>query len=103
MAAQQRGVDLSKLRARQVSLNDFESYDYILAMDNSNLDILMAQSPAHAKTKINLFMNFAPTRKDHEVPDPYYGGQRGFEIVIDMIEDASTGLLDDIRKRIATE
>lgn len=103
MAAQQRGIDLSDLRARQVALIDYESFDYILAMDNSNYDILVAQSPAHAKSKINLFMSFAPSRKEREVPDPYYGGQRGFDIVFDMIEDASKGLLDDIRKRLTTE
>ena len=102
LAAQQRGIDLSDLRARQVMLIDFESFDYILAMDASNYEILLAQSPAHAKSKINLFMSFAPSRKEQEVPDPYYGGQRGFEIVFDMIEDASSGLLDDIRKRITT-
>ena len=102
LAAQQRGIDLSELRARQVMLIDFESFDYILAMDASNYEILLAQSPAHAKSKINLFMSFAPSRKEQEVPDPYYGGQRGFEIVFDMIEDASNGLLDDIRKRLTT-
>ncbi len=102
LAAQQRGIDLSELRARQVMLIDFESFDYILAMDTSNYEILLAQSPAHAKPKINLLMSFAPSRKEQEVPDPYYGGQRGFEIVFDMIEDASNGLLDDIRKRLTT-
>ena len=102
LAAQQRGIDLSELRARQVMLIDFESFDYILAMDASNYEVLLAQSPAHAKSKINLFMSFAPSRKEQEVPDPYYGGQRGFEIVFDMIEDASNGLLDDIRKRLTT-
>lgn len=102
-AARQRGIDLSSLRARQVALQDFETYDYILPMDNSNYEILTAQSPAHAKTKINLFMSFAPERNTLEVPDPYYGGQRGFEIVFDMIEAASNGLLADIRKRFTTE
>jgi len=103
MAARQRGIDLSNLRARQVALQDYETYDYILPMDNSNYEILTAQSPSHAKTKINLFMSFAPERNELEVPDPYYGGQRGFEIVFDMIEDASNGLLADIRKRFTTE
>jgi len=102
MAAQQRGIDISDLRARQVALIDFESYDYILAMDNSNYEILVAQSPAHAKSKIKLFMDFASISKLQEVPDPYYGGQRGFQIVLDLIEDASKGLLADIHKRLTT-
>ena len=72
-------------------------------MDNDNYEILVSQSPAHAKSKIKLFMDFAPQRSEQEVPDPYYGGQRGFDIVYEMVEAASQGLLDDIKKRFLTE
>ena len=103
MAAKQRGIDLSDLRARRVMLADYESFDYILAMDNDNYNILVSQSPAHAKPKIKLFMDFAVQRNEQEVPDPYYGGQRGFDIVYEMVEAASQGLLEDIKKRFLTE
>jgi protein-tyrosine phosphatase len=103
LAAKERGIDLSDLRARHVSLTDYETFDYILAMDNDNYNILISQSPAHAKPKIKLFMDFAKRRSEQEVPDPYYGGQRGFDIVYDMVEDASKGLLEDIKKRFLTE
>ena len=75
LAAKQRGIDLSDLRARRVMLADYESFDYILAMDNDNYEILVSQSPAHAKSKIKLFMDFAPQRSEQEVPDPYYGAR----------------------------
>jgi protein-tyrosine phosphatase len=103
LAAKERGIDLSDLRARHVSLTDYETFDYILAMDNDNYNILISQSPAHAKPKIKLFMDFAKRRSEQEVPDPYYGGQPGFDIVYDMVEDASKGLLEDIKKRFLTE
>jgi len=102
-AAKQRGIDLSDLRARSVSLADYESFDYILAMDNDNYNILVSQSPAHAKPKIKLFMEYAAQSTEKEVPDPYYGGQRGFDIVYEMVESASKGLLEDIKKRLVTE
>ena len=102
-AARQRGVDLSDLRARRVMLGDYESFDYILAMDEGNYEILISQSPAHAKPKIRMFMEFASERTEKEVPDPYYGGQKGFDIVFDMVEAASKGLIDDIKKRLTTE
>lgn len=101
--ARDRGIDLSDLRARSVSLSDYEDFDLILAMDNDNYNILMAQSPAHAKPKISLFMDFAPQRKEREVPDPYFGGQNGFEKVFEMVEEASEGLLRHIRERHLTE
>ena len=102
-AAKQRGIDLSDLRARRVMLADYEAFDYILAMDNDNYEILVSQSPAHAKPKIKLFMEYAAQPSEQEVPDPYYGGQRGFDVVYDMVEAASKGLLADIKKRFLTE
>lgn len=101
--ALQRGIDLSDLRARPVTDNDFETYDYILAMDQDNFAILMGQSPDDAKHKVHLFMSFAPHLKRREVPDPYYGGIKGFENVFDMIEHAAKGLLADIEQKYFAE
>jgi protein-tyrosine phosphatase len=94
-----RGIDISDLRARKVIDEDYERYDYIIAMDNDNLAILLSNCPEHYKDKVHLFLNFAPDRNEQEVPDPYYGGRHGFERVFDMVEAASKGLLDDILKK----
>jgi protein-tyrosine phosphatase len=88
-----RGYDLSTHRARQVRAADFETFDLVLAMDRGNLEaIARVCPPAHAG-KVQLFLDFAATRSDREVPDPYYGGPDGFDHVIDLVEDASRGLL----------
>lgn len=90
-AAKDRGIDLSSQRARKVIMGDFEDFDYLLAMDNENLAILMQSCPAEHKHKVGLFLDYAPHLKTNEVPDPYYGGKYGFETVLDLIEEASTG------------
>ena len=96
-AAQRRGVDLTTQRARRVSPEDFEGFDYVLAMDSSNYDDMLAIcQPEHA-SKLRLFLEFAPGLGIEEVPDPYYGGVTGFERVLDLIEEAADGLLADIR------
>jgi len=97
--ATQRGVDLSDLRARAVKTRDFDKFDYILAMDEANFMSLQASSPEETQHKIRLFLSFAPQLNRREVPDPYYGGQKGFENVFDMIEQAAQGLLDDIQRQ----
>lgn len=97
--ASQRGINLSDLRARSVKSRDFDRFDYILAMDESNYSDLLEQCPEDAKSKIYLFLNFAPQLNRQSVPDPYYGGTRGFENVFEMIEHASRGLLDEIEQR----
>ncbi|WP_457669089.1 low molecular weight protein-tyrosine-phosphatase [Thiolapillus sp.] len=94
-----RNLDLSDLRGRQVEMEDFHRFDYVLAMDNENLDILNQLCPIGMQAKLRLFMDYAPDYGMSEVPDPYYGGDRGFEQVFDMIEEASKGLLEDIRQR----
>ncbi len=96
-AVKRRGVDISGLRGRQVADADFESFDYILAMDETNLGILRRNAPAHAHEKIRLLLSYSRKYPDQEVPDPYYGGARGFEENLDMIEDAVAGLISDIR------
>ena len=98
-SALKRGIDLSTLRARRVEKNDFEKFDYVLAMDDENFALLDAQCPACHKEKLKLLMEYAPHIKQREVPDPYYGGPGAFERVLDMIESAAQGLLEDIRKR----
>ncbi len=98
-AAAKRGVDLSLLRARRALQEDFQVFDYVLAMDRGNYAHLSALCPAGAEDKLRLFLSFAPELGEDEVPDPYYGGTAGFERVLDMIESAAEGLLADIRLR----
>lgn len=99
-AIKKRGVDISGLRGRQVAPIDFDRFDYILAMDRDNLGILKRSAPAHAQDKPRLLLSFSESYRDQEVPDPYYGGARGFEENLDMIEDAVRGVIADIRTRL---
>lgn len=96
-AAARRGIDLSGQRARQIRQSDFTDFDYIVAMDQSNKDTISQLSPPDAKAQLHLFLDFAPSdvarSANNEVPDPYYGGDDGFEVVLDLIEAASDGLL----------
>lgn len=98
-AALRRGVDLSTQRARRVEKDDFERFDYILAMDEDNLQILKTSSPPQHAHKVNLFLEYATGTKQREVPDPYYGGATGFEQVLDLVEMASEGLLQHLRQQ----
>lgn len=96
-AALARGYDLSHLTARQLSPSDFETFDYILGMDNANMGDIKAMQPAGYQGHVGLFLNFASKAKVSEVPDPYYGGEAGFSKVIDLVEDAAEGLLQHIK------
>lgn len=98
--ALRRGVDLATIRARRVEPEDIESFDYILAMDENNYEFLMdlCSTPEHQE-KIRLFMEYAKELPEREVPDPYYGGLKGFERVMDLVEQSSEGLLRHIRDR----
>ena len=96
--AQRRGLELGDLRARQIEQKDFERFDYILAMDEDNHYSLSLICPLEYQEKLHLFMEFAPDWGEREVPDPYYGGATGFERVFDMVEEASRGLLEHIRR-----
>lgn len=98
-SAMNRGIDIRHLRARQVKTADFYEFDYVLAMDRDNLQNLESIRPRDAKSRPHLFLSYAPNLEYDEVPDPYYGGPNGFEQVLDMIEEASLGLLQDIRIR----
>lgn len=97
-AARQRGYDMSQLRGRQVGAEDFARFDYVLAMDEANLDILKRLRPRDAQSYLGLFLKFAERHSEREVPDPYFGGADGFEKVLDMVEDAAQGLLAHIRR-----
>jgi len=95
-AAERRGISLTGIRARRVRNEDFERFDYILAMDRDNLALLLQQADAKHRRKIRLFLD-AASGQDADVPDPYYGGAAGFERVLDLVEDASRRFLDTLR------
>ena len=88
--AARRGYDLSHLRAQQVSGADFARFDLIVAMDHANVAALERMRPMESETPVALFLSYADSARD-EVPDPYYEG--GFDLVLDLIEDASRGLV----------
>ncbi len=98
-AASRRGVDLGRLRARQVDDADFERFDLIVAMDRLNRETLLQRSPAGRRERIRLFMEFAERSDVEDVPDPYYGGPLGFEQVLDLAEEAAAGLLEEVLRR----
>ncbi len=98
--AARRGYDLSDLRARRVAPADFERFDYILAMDDEHFELLHAQCPPQHAGKLELMMRHARRHKSEIVPDPYYGGEAGFEEVLDYLEDACDGLLDVIAAQL---
>ncbi len=98
-AAQRRGYALHDLRARQVEAADFQRFDLILAMDLNNLSDLQCLRPATAQADLDLFLRRYALALD-EVPDPYYGGEAGFEQVLDLVEQACDGLLQEIRSRL---
>ena len=91
--AAKRGYDLSPVRARQVTAEDFERFDWILAMDQSVLRELKSLQPSSFTGRLGRFLDFAPHTGLRDVPDPYYGGASHFERVLDLVEHASDGLL----------
>ena len=109
-AAKLRGIDISNLRGRQVDISDFETFDMLLAMDRDNLALLQAQCPDEYQSKLELFLSYGSqqtksfgdsnTPRTLEVPDPYYGNGNGFELVLDLIDDASVGLLNHVQNKL---
>lgn len=94
--ALRRGMDISQQRSRKVVTADFDQFDYIMAMDRDNLDDLVSRAPQNSKAEITLFLNFANEAPTKEVPDPYYGGDAGFEHCLDLIESAAQGLFQHL-------
>ncbi len=101
-AALRRGVDLSSQQARVVRSEDFEEFDYILSMDRENNAVLKQICPRGLQHRLHMFLEFAEDPEVvelDEVPDPYYGGAAGFERVLDLVEDASAGLLRHLQEK----
>ena len=97
-AARLRGYELAHLRARQISVDDFYEFDYVLAMDSKNLMHLTALQPEDSKARVCLFLDFHPRKPLRDVPDPYYGGDEGFKQVLDLIESTCEALLDHVER-----
>jgi len=95
-AARVRGYDLSALRARRIEREDFARFDLVLAMDHDNRAFLARHCPPSVGHKLKLVMEYARSHTLPEVPDPYYGGPQDFETVLDLLEDATGGLLKAI-------
>jgi protein-tyrosine phosphatase len=96
-SARSRGLEISTQRARQISRDDCENFDYILTMDEDNYRAVA--SLCRGRAVVRPFLDFAADSPEREVPDPYYGGTEGFERVLDLVEEASEGLLENIRER----
>lgn len=101
-AASKRGYDMNALRARQLAESDFKHYDLVLAMDRSNITNMRRVCPAGCLSKIGLLMGYAPQALLDEVPDPYYGGEEGFNLVLNLLEEACDNLISTVceQKRI---
>lgn len=102
-AAAARGYDLSVLRARRIERADFGRFELLVAMDRGHLAILSRMADPSSAHKLKLMMSYASGFREEDVPDPYYGGPRDFERVLDMLEDAARGLLDAIGRPAVPE
>lgn len=99
-AAARRGIEIGTLKARQVTVEDFDVFDLVLAMDEDNLAALRKLADPDHHPKLRLLLDFAPLATPmRSVPDPYYGGMSGFERVLDLVEQAMGGLIDEIERR----
>ncbi len=96
-AAKRRGIDMSGLRARQLVAEDFERFDLLLVMDMQNRADALALAPPARRDRVKLLLDYALRPDRREVPDPYYGGEQDFELVLDLVDDASRGLMAQLR------
>ena len=96
--AEQRGYDFSGIKSRPVEDKDFEKFDFILAMDQDNLTELQVKCPAEYQHKLQLILKYGDC-DESEVPDPYYGGSKGVDLVLDLIENSMKGLLPAIKRK----
>ena len=87
----------STTKSQQVRAADFKTYDFIIGMDKSNMEDLKKIQPSGGKASLHLMCEFAESRGESEVPDPYYGGDQGFELVIDILDDATNGFLNRLQ------
>lgn len=94
-AAAERGYELTST-ARRVAPEDFERFDLLVAMDRSNLEDLQAMAPPGADGKVRLLSEYLPAGSPRDVPDPYWSGERGFELVLDLLEEACPRILDEL-------
>lgn len=97
-AAGRRNIDIADQKARQIRNSDFDEFDYILAMDGSNLAKLRAAAGEHRQARVRLFLDFARDLAIREVGDPYYGGDDGFDDTLDLLEIGIRGLADQIER-----
>ncbi len=97
-AGEARGYSFEGIRARQIAVGDFDKFDLILVADRQNLSDLTAICPAEHLSKLSLLLAFADAEED-EVPDPYYGGEEGFEYVLDLIEAAADRVVAGLKQR----
>ena len=96
--ARSNGVELSGLRARRFVTTDFDEFDYLIGMDDTNMANMLALRPDDSDIGVNLMLEYSNRYEQREVPDPYFG-EDGFDLVFDMIDDAARGLLSEIRTR----
>lgn len=99
-AAQKRGYDMSRIRARQITTQDFARFDLVLAMDKLVFAELRRHCPPESVDRLKPYMTYASRHAEEEVPDPYYGGAQGFEHVLDLVEDVTAGLIDVAKTRL---
>ena len=100
MHALKRGYDLSNLRARAVNDDDFEKFDLLITMDWDNRALLEQRCPPHLQHKIRGFAEFLKASKATVIPDPYYGDDKNFEHVLDLVEEASEGLMEFVLMKV---
>lgn len=96
-----RGIDISGLRARRVTRSDFERFDFILAMDGQNHDMLSFVCPKSQRHKLGRLLDYAPRSKVRDVPDPYNSDESEFERVLELVEMASNGVLEHLTSALA--
>lgn len=97
-AGEARGYSFAGIRARQISVGDFDKFDLILVADRQNLSVLTAICPAEHLSKLSLLLDFSDAEEE-EVPDPYYGGEEGFEHVLDLIETAADKIVASLKQK----
>ena len=100
--AARRGYDLSPLRARQLVAADFTRFDLVLGMDADNIARAERLCPPGERHRLKLLLSYAPQAARPDVPDPYYGGEAGFEEVLNLVEAACDGLIDTLQAQAAS-